>query len=241
MSRLPLALLLLVSLSANALTLGTERPISAPAYGSPSGAQFYSALATDGNDFVALWADHDRYRLHSTHVSASGEVSKPSSLIDHDDAWGLQLFWTGDAYTALWWSNTNNAGDVKLARLGRDGKLLEPVRTVLTQWPFQGAAWNGRNFLLIDNRDGDRMDAVLLAPNGDVVKNDIAFGIEQQSGYNSVVAAGETFWIFHATQTTLAAGDWSYTIYGNRVSASGEVIDRRPIAIGNVDRPAIVA
>jgi len=222
-----------------AILLGTEHPVTPPAYGIPSGNQQGSAIASDGNDYVVLWPDHDRQTVSAAHVSSSGEVlSRPSVLVERDDAWNLQLFWIGDHYVALWSSNIGNEYDLKMARLDRNGALLEPVRTVMPRAPFLSVAWNGRNFLM-PLLQGDSMELVLLSPDGDVVKRGSGFPLLPVTTGLKVVAAGETFWVFHSTQTTITTTDrfgnitqtFYSTVYAHRVSATGEVLDAQPQVI----------
>lgn len=116
-------------------------------------------------------------------------------------------------------------------------ETLEPARTILTHAPFQSIAWNGRNFLLV--LPGETMELVLLSPDGDLVKRGIEIPTLPMSSGWKVVAAGETFWVLHSTQTVITTkdrfGNVTYTffstIYAHRVSATGEVLDGQPQVI----------
>lgn len=241
-------ILLLLALPTHALVTGVERPVSAPEFGTPFSVQYPAAIATDGNDFVVLWIDNDLQRLSSVHVSADGELpSVPSQLVANDGAIGVKLFWTGTGYTAFWISfiAADNDYGVKIARLDRRGALLEPVRTLFPHMHYLDVAWNGRNFLML-REAVNQYEALILSADGQVVKSGIEFPVGDVSGYQSVVAVGETFWLFHSTQTIAAvspydpsnATDWYFTTYAHRVNAAGELLDAQPLTIGTIPRPA---
>src|SRR6185369_3392900 len=115
--------------------------------------------------------------VSAARVSSSGELlSRPSFLVTKEAGGSMNLFWLGDHYVAFWISNNLNVYDVRMARLDRNGALLEPVRTVVTNVLFQSMAWNGRHFMLALAR-GDALELMLVSPDGDVVKRDIGIPV----------------------------------------------------------------
>jgi len=227
-----------------AILLGPEHPAAPPTYGIPAGNLQGAAVASDGNDYLVLWPDFDRGFVSAARVSSSGELlSRPSFLVTKEAGGSINLFWLGDHYVAFWISNNLNVYDVRMARLDRNGALLEPVRTVVTNVLFQSMAWNGRHFMLALAR-GDALELMLVSPDGDVVKRDIGIPVLPVSGAFKVIAAGDTFWVIHSTQTTITKTDrfgnttqtFFNTIYAHRVSAAGEVLDAQPqVILDHVD------
>src|SRR6185369_14597199 len=125
-----------------AILLGPEHPAAPPTYGIPAGNLQGAAVASDGNDYLVLWPDFDRGFVSAARVSSSGELlSRPSFLVTKEAGGSMNLFWLGDHYVAFWISNNLNVYDVRMARLDRNGALLEPVRTVVTNVLFQSMAW----------------------------------------------------------------------------------------------------
>src|SRR5438477_582817 len=103
MHRLTSSIIILSLLSFPAFAVtdpGVEHPLSGITYAPPSGEQRPGSVASDGNDFVAVWSDITipRQGVYATHIGAHGEASVSSQrLIRPGSARDLSLcYGSGD-------------------------------------------------------------------------------------------------------------------------------------------------
>jgi hypothetical protein len=96
-----------------AIALGTEQPLSPPAYAPPPFEQRVAGAASNGNDFLAAWLDYrasvpSQYtgygaaRLYVTRVDAAGQPLAPLGTEIRDGVTAAALVHTGNGYRLLW-------------------------------------------------------------------------------------------------------------------------------------------
>jgi hypothetical protein len=139
MSRLtPVAVLVLIASSALGQITG-ERPVSTPVYG-PSSTVLMSAIASDGDGFLAVWLDGRAGPLsndgpstqvnavYASRIAADGTVLDPFGiLLAKAAAFPIAIAWTGDRYLVVW----NGPSDIMALQVGADGRILAPERVAV--------------------------------------------------------------------------------------------------------------
>ena len=213
--RLLLSLLLSVTLPAAAARApGAERPASMPVPAPTVAAETPLAAASDGKDFLVLWARRlfaGDATLYAAKVTETGVVSPmPARRIARGGAELASLVWTGDAYLAMWTAEPY----VMAARIDRDANLLDEPFAVTTG-SVHALAWDGRRAVAIAN-DHLGMKVLVLGPSGNLVReNRVA---ERVAGDARLVVAGGGFVIVW----TANFRDGVATIYAMQLSRDGD-------------------
>jgi hypothetical protein len=190
----PIAIaLLLVTLSPAshaAITAGRELPLSsasvAGTYGDPH------AVATDGTDFLTLWADQmeGRQGVYATVVTETGATRPLAPRPLENGPSYAQAVWTGDAYLVL----LSRYDSIAAVRLNRDAEVISD-RTQLVSGPTQlsDLAWNGRRALaLVTTPEGVRT-AMLLDASGRITRSGIPIPSTIRAATLVAAAAGDAF------------------------------------------------
>jgi hypothetical protein len=162
MNRLILTVALLLITSAAFGQINSEHPVSTPVVG-PSTTILASAIASDGDGFLAVWLDWrgsdahvivgrtaSTISLYASRISGDGAVLDPSGILlaKTADNSSISVAWTGDRYLVVW----NDSGDVMAVQLSAGGRVLRPARMVLHAAPLGGRhplASNGKVAVLI--------------------------------------------------------------------------------------------
>ena len=157
-----------------AVTFGPERAISPIENTPPLGGQFPEGIASDGNGFLAVWHDEANGRdgIWAAPISASGEIH-PESQILIQRGGGVSgtspVAWNGEAYVVFWTEFPDYT--LMMARLSRDGQVLEAPRKLLHHAIPRQSASNGTNVLLAyqDVSETSKLRALVVDRGSNVV------------------------------------------------------------------------
>ena len=129
------------------------------------------AVASDGRDFLVAWADAGGIR--SALVSAAGTAGEPVRIAEttmFPATTDVAVASNGSGYLVAWTTSFGGGYEVRAARVGADGKLVDPVPIAfggIFPRPFPRVTTDGRSYLLAWNASAARIDAsgsVLVAP-----------------------------------------------------------------------------
>lgn len=134
-----------------------ETPVSQPMVARGAAWQADPDSATDGRDFLFVWADGrgGRSNVYATRVAADGSVLDPEGILVSNPAVGglaPTVAWTGDSYIVVW-QQPNGCGFRRIATDGRiddrigmvmDGQCLGPRAAALNGTTIVAAyLWHG--------------------------------------------------------------------------------------------------
>jgi hypothetical protein len=145
-----IALLLFIASTAWSRIAG-ERPVSDPLYGLAPGGKRPAVVATDGDGFLTVWGDVRSWpdTLYAARLSANGELLDPTGI---RIALGFEasVVFAGDAYSILWLEYHVNNASLNIARVNREGRIIDGPRVVADGVPFTAftAATNGRRIVI---------------------------------------------------------------------------------------------
>jgi hypothetical protein len=164
------ALLLFTASTAWARIAG-ERPVSDPLYGLAPGGKWPPVVATDGDGFLAVWGDVRSWpdAIYAARLSANGALLDPTGI---RIALGFQasVVFADDAYSILWLEYHANNASLNVARVNRDGRIIDGPRVVADGVPFTAftAASNGRRIVIAWP---ERL--FVLTPHDEILERDI--------------------------------------------------------------------
>jgi hypothetical protein len=194
-----------------ATLVGPERPVAAPSYGPAYGTQYPHTLVSDGTDFLAIWTGTDGVYAAAVDESGAARPKPPHALFEGGS---VRAAWAGDAYVLVW----SDGQRTLTARMNREAQLIStPVVVADAASPMAIGALGNRTLVLVARYEDTT--AVLLGPDGDVVRQDIALPTATRPYAASVVAAGGGFIV--ATVETTYAPVASSTVRATRISADG--------------------
>lgn len=207
-------LLLLVLLAASAVA---ETPLGIARIGPASDDQENPALASNGDGFLAVWADtRSREReLWATRLDRDGNVLDPAGIrVSGIPRAGQPLaIWTGTSYLVVW--GTRDNPQLWGARIDADGKLVDGPRVLAPNGQLSSLAANGSHVVVGYVREGYDVHALFLTPDAEVLSDLIlAQDFRQHSG-PSIVRSGSHF---TAVWNTLGP---PYSVDGVRFTIAG--------------------
>jgi hypothetical protein len=159
-----------------------ERPASALAFFQNN--ESVAALGSDGKDFLVI-GFRDPAGMIANRVTANGTVLDGAGIPIAPLAGFIQLlgvFWGGEAYTVVW----QNGGGLYVARIDRDGHLIDGPRFIMSNANYWGGVSNGNRIVLAGGR------AIALDPRGNVV-NDFGMLPGEAGDHYSVAWNGSGF------------------------------------------------
>lgn len=180
-------LLLAVSLRAaesQRVEVGPEEPVSS-AKGEAVTQSSRPALASDGENFLAVWQDarSGGLDIFAARVTRTGEVLDPKGIlisgVPPGSSPGLdpEVAWNGESYLVAWTcGNTTYAPETCLARVDREGRGISSVMRPGIRGSLPSLAWNGSQFLLVTSgptNSDPRILGTLLDRSGNVLTKDI--------------------------------------------------------------------
>jgi hypothetical protein len=178
--------------------LRSEMPVSEPVYDavrdfSRSGGR----LATDGNDYLAVWTDSregGEASLYAARIRADGTVLDPLGIRIANNAHAGPVVWTGSKYLLAYEQGYGSQAYVRT--MTPDGVFGEPVE-VGKHARFGSMATNGTNVLLVLANE-----AMLLDFEGQKLKSvPLAAGLYS---YSRAAAAGGTYLVVAPIPTVTA-------------------------------------
>ena len=209
--------------------------------------QDFPKVASDGNNFLAVWQDgRDSLvseDIYGARISPSGQVLDPTGIPitpGNMDQWRPAIAFDGTNYLVVWDDRRGgSSSDIYGARVSKSGVVLDSSGIAIssdTSYQSEPAiAFDGTNYLVVwdDSRNGPgdiygtrvSMLGTILDPNGILIS---------KSGnweYPPTVA-------FNGSNYLVIWCDWinglDTDLYGSRVSPAGMVLDSSAIAIAIV-------
>ncbi len=115
-------LLVTFSLYGEVLRFGPDAPVAPNEYADPGRAVYNSAIATDGDGYLAVWGDNRRgtSAIYAARLTAGGTLLDPAG-IHLGEGYYAEVIWTGRAYVVAW--ATREA--VNVAMIERDGTVSQ--------------------------------------------------------------------------------------------------------------------
>ncbi|WP_437613642.1 hypothetical protein WMF20_12910 [Sorangium sp. So ce834] len=232
-----------------------ELDISLPATTPRAGMELTPALASDGINFLLVWADEpwDRYGtdLLAARIAPDGTVLDPEPLViaaGPSDEGVPTVTFNGTHYVVAWaddtrgWGAPSPASDIRAARISPDGVVLDPGGFVISSadqpdsWPT--AVSLGATTVVAWTADGDDVRFARISPSGDVLDPG---GVSVGS-----TSLGSRPWpsdgrVALATDGTSALLAWENdgVLLATRISAEGAALDPggAPVATGGEWQP----
>jgi hypothetical protein len=215
-----------------ATLLGPERPVASPTYGAAFGTQHPHALVSDGQDFLAVWNAADHVYAAAVDERGATRPTPPRPLFKGRYA---QAAWAGDAYVLAW----HDSERTLTARMNRDAQLIStPVVVAEAAAPLAIGAVGNHTLVLVARHDDTA--AILLGPNGNVLRGDIALPAATRPYAASVVAAGGGF-VVATIETTYSEQGASTIARVTRLSADGnlessvKLVEALPHNVNSID------
>jgi hypothetical protein len=207
------------------------------------GLQTSPAVAYDGTNYLAVWADRrgtDTSDIFAARVTAAGRLLDPEGIAV-STATGFQGYpsvtYDGTNYFVVWTDMRSDGSDIYGARVTRDGEVVDTAGLALVAtdaWQTDPTAvYDGTNILLAwaDTRDdvlGDVYGARVTS--GGVVLDSAGFVISAETNWQGSpgIAPGrdEALVVWHDQR----AGT-DVDVYGARVTSAGEVLEPSGIAV----------
>jgi large repetitive protein len=206
--------------------------------------RFSPAVASDGEDFFAVWTD-DRAgagagAIVGTRITREGQILDPLGLrIATTMGWVLepQVVWDGSAYLVVWTGSERPDFETNLyaARIAPDGTVVMAPRVIVENAvtrPGRYLASNGTVSVIVYPLD--ELHVVVLDHEGNTVRHQT---ISSDHVREPVVAAGTSGFV------VAWSANPGFSIEGNVVralalTASG-VITGQPVTIGYGEHPAV--
>jgi hypothetical protein len=197
----------------------SDTPLSDPALARAAGLQSSPASATDGRDFVLVWADTrgGGSTIYATRVAADGAVLDPEGIAvsdDRDFASAPAVAWTGNAYIIVWKSE---AGCV-FRMMRRDGTFFGGISAPIFDWSVSHprVAGGGGAAMIAAFRPFSHIAVAVIDPIGRVMS---VGNVPGRDRFDVACAQRECL---------LAWQDYESSILGMRVATSGDRLDAEP-------------
>lgn len=195
---------LLSILFASSLLAGAEVPLSAASRQRAPFHQRGPRIATDGTDFLVVWADgrvpDGSVPLYVTRVGADGRALDAASLLlrrPNVTIGGYAVTWTGNVYLVLWidWERRT----LQWVRIDREGRLLDeqPREIAGITTPHGIASVNGRSLLVFTGESpATRLYGQFIEADGTAAGARITFPHKGRSDWAPRVATnGDGFYV----------------------------------------------
>lgn len=203
-----------------ATLLGQERPVAPPAYGPAFGTQQPNALVSDGKDFLAVWTGIDGIYAAAVDENGAARPTPPHVLFQ---GYVPRAAWAGDAYVLVW----QDSGNTWTARMNRDAQLVsEPVVVAANTGPLAIGSYGGRTLIVLSGFEG--VSAILIGPDSEVLRKDIAIPAAARIFAASVAAGSEGFMV--ASVETTFAGTPRTVVRATRFLPDGALDRARVLA-----------
>lgn len=230
------AVLLALDLQA-AISAGPERAASPAVFGPGYGIQYPLELASDGEDFLALWLEQTEGRdgIYAAIVDEHGATRPMPArrLLRGGQLSHVHVVWTGDAYLLVY--SASEPRQTFAARVSRDAEHLgESVPIGSGETVPVALAWNGQRALMVTADIGDHaLTAVTFTPDGTIEQTTTLPDVTNDFRV-AAAAAGETFVVTwtDARNTTTASGIVTTTaVRAMRLDGRGASIDAQPATL----------
>lgn len=217
-----------------ALLFGPERAISGVEYAPPLGIQRPDSVASDGNDFLAVWNDREygRYGIYATRINAAGESRPDTQILIRRGVSALaSVVWNGSAYLVFWSEGAD--AELMMATVSREGRLAGPPRVLrsgATPWRHAVAAGGTQvmvAYTLLSQPPNLR--ALILDGSGAVVRDVLVETEINAFDSASVASDGSSFVVTYARLTPSSGTQ----LIAARFAADGAFLMRRQVLADN--------
>ncbi|HXI12196.1 MAG TPA: hypothetical protein VNM92_06085 [Thermoanaerobaculia bacterium] len=197
------------------LAVGPEQVVSLVAGEAVTSAS-KAAVASNGQDFLAVWQDSrgGREAIYAARLSRSGDVLDPHAILvsgappEAPAGRDPDVVWNGESYLITWSCGAPFASEICLARISGGGGLSSVPRPGI-RGKLPSLAWDGSRFMLVTSGllslDSFVMGA-LLDKSGQVIAKEIR--LSRDRGHSPDVAwNGKTFftvWTNYARYPSIA-------------------------------------
>ena len=214
--------------------LGTDTPVLAQA-----AAGLEPDVATDGNNFLAVFEDSQRIR--AVRVDASGHVLDANWIDLGED--GKQQFeaavaYGGGHYLVAWWEDDGTNVLIRSRLLNQDGSLVGSGSVTLSaDTGFDAAlAWNGSAFLAswIGYGDTPGIRVELVDSTGQVVPGSEHHVSSSSSGAHPALAVGASSALV-AWEDASTTSDFTNRLRAARIGLDGSVLDPEGFRLSSVE------
>lgn len=206
---------------------GVDQPVLAPSNFSQK-----PAIASDGTNSLVVWQDSrfGQWSIVGARVDANGAVIDGAGFgvsLAPGNQWAPRVVWAGTHYVVVWEDERNGNRDVYAARVGADGRVLDPngiaVTTSAATQTKVALAVLGTNVLVVwQDALGNRVRGARLDPSGLVLDST---ALDLSPGLATEVSPALA-WDGTNALVVWQAGS---AIQGTRVSTSGIALD--PMAL----------
>lgn len=178
--------------------LAASIPVSQPDFGPAPRDQYNAAVASDGNQYLVMWADEraETKQAYATRLSPDGTVLDPNGIRVASDAltYYPQVIWGGSSWFVL----ANTCSSIEFARVARNGSLLdsEPRLVPVSAWcPGMSVASNGQYVAVgyVSGHSTYEMHALILDSDGEAVTDIRLATGETQLTVPAITANGSSF------------------------------------------------
>jgi hypothetical protein len=209
--------------------LGTDHPVLVGA----AGAQTSPQVASDGTDYLVVWADgragiHDSTDVYAARVSHDGVLLDPSGILIASDV-GLggepQVAWNNSHYLvvgARQGLDSSYSHAIVATRITSTGTIVDPAGIVIRPGEMFGTqhfrpvvASNGTDWLVAWSETGRRVVAGRVSAGGEALDGAGTL-IARTSNTPSIASNGTDYFMSWVDDNTVSS-----PIYGTRVSISG--------------------
>lgn len=142
-----------------------SQPLTEPEYGPAPGYRAAPAIATDGDGFLAVWADQRKepMAIYAARLDHDGNALDRTGIRLQERSGNPRVVFAANAYAVLWFTNENGTNTLWVARIDPDGVLIDGPR-VAVRHPSSdtmtvAAATNGRRIIVVWNSYYDILDA----------------------------------------------------------------------------------
>ncbi|HUR80005.1 MAG TPA: hypothetical protein VM733_04525 [Thermoanaerobaculia bacterium] len=216
--------------------------------------RWYSAAASNGTDFFAVWTDYRASAFESvigTRITAQGEILDPTGILlgTGSSVEAPQVVWDGSAYVIAWsqvvysYAAGRHPARLWMTRVAADGRIVTPARVI------KDAAMSGKSGFLASNgnvtviayvsedpRSQNAVKALVLDRNGNVIYDQTLLAGNGPREDVNVATSGSDF-VF--AWTTYIGSD-PY-IEAASLDANGERLAQFPRLIGDGISPTIAS
>ncbi len=199
----------------------------------------------NGTYHLVVWQDKrngKNWEIYGARVGPDGKVLDPDGLpisVGIENRGTPAVSWNGENFFVVWEKEDPRpfSWNIYGARITPEGKVLDPEGIPIVKAPedqySSGISWNGKTYMVVwsDKRSGASFDIYGARINSDgTVQDREGFVVTQASGdqfFPSISWNGEVHLVAWMDKRM---GD-SASIYGDRITAQGTVLDQQGIAI----------
>ena len=231
-----LALLLLVPAAHATLRVSSAQPIGTPSFAPPEGQRNMGAVASDGENFLAVWSGYAT--LEAAIVTPDGTVTAPMrTLFTAQYVSNISACWTGSAYLVTFRGDTPKPAVYAVTLEGDGSVVTGPTKIIDNAVPGDGSlAFNGSHALLAYvPAASNGAKAALLDAGGTPIATGLLLTDDANASIPRVTSDGSEFAVVWWTiESATPGGEEFDTLHLLRVSGTATVMGT-PLTVGTVE------